>query len=128
MSPALQRTTCSTPINRRRHLRFPITAHAEYLLQGRRCAAVTRDVGSGGILIESTDVLPVGELVELCMDWPRRLDGRCPLRLVVAGEVLRSTSRGTAIRILRYEYRLAPKAPPDLQKLDQEAGKLARSS
>jgi hypothetical protein len=37
------------------------------------------------------------------------LDGRCPLRLVIQGRVLRSSERGSAVRILQYEYKLRPK-------------------
>jgi hypothetical protein len=52
----------------------------------------------------------------LRVNWPARLDGRCPLRLVVAGKVLRTAARGTVISVARYEYRLAPKAPMGLEQ------------
>ena len=38
------------------------------------------------------------------------LDGRCPLRLVIQGQALRSSERGSAVSILRYEYMLRHKA------------------
>jgi hypothetical protein len=126
MSPALNLTACSTPIDRRRDRRFPIAAYAECLMDGRRTEAATTDISSGGILVQSADILPIGANVELRVDWPSRLDGRCPLRLVVAGKVLRTTARGTVISIARYEYRLDAKArmatssnsvaPKDLEK------------
>jgi hypothetical protein len=123
MSPAPNLTSCSTSVDRRHHPRFPTTASAEYFLHGRRGELVARDMSSGGILVESAEILPPGERIELRMNWPRRLDGQCPLRLIIMGKVLKITSRGTVISIVRYEYRLAPKAPSDLPELDEEAGK-----
>jgi hypothetical protein len=76
----------------------------------------TTDISSAGILVQSADILPKGARVEVRVDWPARLDGRCPLRLVVDGKVLRTTTRGTVISVARYEYRLAPKSPKDLGK------------
>jgi len=58
----------------------------------------------------------MGARVELRMDWPSRLDGRCPVRLIAAGKVLRTTARGIVISVARYEYGLAPKEPMDLAK------------
>jgi len=57
--------------------------------------------------VQSAEILPIGERIELRMSWPPRLDGRCPLRLVIMGKVLKTTSRRTVIRIVPYEYRLA---------------------
>jgi hypothetical protein len=116
MSPALNLTTCSTSVDRRLHRRYPIATNTECLLDGRRTDAVTTDISSGGILVRSADSLPIGARVELRMDWPARLDGWCPLRLVIAGKVLRTTTRGTVISVVRYEYRLAPKAPMGLEQ------------
>jgi hypothetical protein len=109
MSPALQLTTCTTRADRRRHRRYAIAANTECLLDGRRTEAVTTDISSAGILVQSADILPTGARVELRVDWPARLDGRCPLRLVIAGKVLRTAARGTVISVARYEYRLAPR-------------------
>jgi len=106
----------SIPVDRRRHRRFPITAYGECLLHGRRAEVVTTDISSAGILVQSADTLPIDATVELRMDWPALLDGRYPLRLVVAGKVLRTTTRGTVIRVARYEYRLAPKMPVDFAR------------
>jgi hypothetical protein len=116
MSPALDLTTRNTRVELRRHRRFPITANAECLLDGRRSEVVTTDISSAGILVQSADILPTSARVELRIDWPSRLDGRCPLRLVVVGKVFRTTARGTVISIALYEYRLAPTAPMDLEK------------
>ena len=61
------------------------------------------------------------------MGWPARVNGRCPLTVVIMGKVRRTTSRGTVISVMRYEYRFAPGAPPDWQKNDDETGKTVGS-
>ena len=68
------------------------------------------NIGSGGVFLKAQNPLPVGQQVELFLDWPAMLDGRRPLRLVIKGRALRSSARGTAVRLLRYEYQLSPKA------------------
>ena len=116
MSPAPNLPTRRVIPDRRQHQRFPIAVHAEYILQGRRGEVVTINISSSAILIQSTETLPAGRRVELKVDWPARLDGRCPLRLVITGKVVGRTSRGTVISVLRHEYRLAAKASLDLAK------------
>jgi len=76
-------------------------------LQGRRGEVVTSDISGSGLLVQSTEILPVGERIELRMDWPTPLNGRYPLQLVVDGEVLAITTRGTVIGVTQYEYRAA---------------------
>jgi len=71
--------------------------------------AVTCDIGSGGVCIDTPDSLPVGKRVRLSLDWPAALDGRHALRLIIIGKILRISERGTAVSILRHEYRLRPK-------------------
>jgi hypothetical protein len=93
-----------------------MVGYAECLLDGRRTEVVTTDISTAGILVQSPDILPIGACVELRVDWPSQLDGRLPLRLVLAGKVLGKAARGTVISVARYEYRLAPKAPVNLGK------------
>jgi c-di-GMP-binding flagellar brake protein YcgR len=65
----------------------------------------TVNVSSGGLLIRTDRPLARGVEVEVAMNWPVLLNGRCPLKLVVFGCVLRSNNRGAAIAIERYEFR-----------------------
>lgn len=90
----------------RRQLRFAVSLPVEYVWNGRRGTARTRNMGSGGVFIEGSEILAPGAKVDLSIDWPAVLDGRCLLRLAVRGKVLRSSTSGTAIRILKYEYRV----------------------
>jgi hypothetical protein len=80
------------------------------MLQDRRGVAVMSNMGSGGVFLKARDPLPVGEQVDLLLDWPAMLDGRRPLRLAIKGRILRSSACGSAVRILHYEYRLRSKA------------------
>jgi hypothetical protein len=65
----------------------------------------TLDMSSSGILFTSDGSLQPGRTIELSVNWPARLDGRCALKLVAVGRVVRSGNRCTAIRIDRYEFR-----------------------
>jgi PilZ domain len=93
-------------IQRRLHQRFPITAQAEYIVDGNRAQATTRDISSGGVFLNTYIILHVGKPIQVLIDWPVLLDDRCPLRLVVCGKVLRSDWAGTAVGIMRYEFRV----------------------
>ena len=93
-------------VERREHVRFPISMPAEYVLGCVRGSAVTCDLSSGGIFVKADRLLPIGKRVDLYIDWPAVLDDRAALRLVVKGLVLRSGWRGSAIRIAHYEFRV----------------------
>ena len=108
MSPAPSRKFA--PYERRQHQRFPITAQAQYILAGVRAKATTLDISSGGVYLKTEKILPVGKQIQVLIDWPALLDQRCPLRLVIIGKVLRSDAAGTAIGIIRYDFRLRPKS------------------
>lgn len=98
------------PYERRQHQRFPITAQSQYILGGTRGPATTTDISSGGVFLKTETTLPVGKQIEVLIDWPALLDQRCPLRLVISGKVLRSSDAGTAVGIIRYDFRIRPKS------------------
>ena len=108
MSPAPSRKFA--PYERRQHQRFPITAHSQYILAGNRAQATTLDISSGGVFLKTEKILPVGKQIQVLIDWPALLDERCPLRLVITGKVLRSDQAGTAVGIIRYDFRIRPKS------------------
>jgi hypothetical protein len=62
-------------------------------------------MGSGGILFTTEDRLPLGQTLEVFVNWPARLDGTCPLQFVVTGRVVRSEDGQAVVRIDRYEFR-----------------------
>jgi hypothetical protein len=65
----------------------------------------THDFSRGGIRFRTETPPPVGVEVELCIDWPFRLQNIIPLQLFVYGIVLRDDSTGTVVRISRYAFR-----------------------
>ena len=97
---------------RRTNRRFPLSLKLRYLLPNLPSGdGEVLDISSGGIRFQSTGVLPVGEAADLILMWPYLLNGDCPLQLMVQGRVLRSGPQGTALKISRYEFRTAPRAP-----------------
>ena len=98
------------PYERRQHQRFPITAPSQYILAGNRGQAITTDISSGGVFLKTDASLPVGKQIEVMIEWPALLDQRCPLRLVIFGKILRSNQAGTAVGIIRYDFRIRPKS------------------
>jgi hypothetical protein len=95
---------------RRNSGRFPMREDLTYrIIQNRVTISsgvgTTVNMGSGGILFLTQDHLPPGRMVELAVNWPARLDGTCPLKMVARGRVVRSESGRTAVRIERYEFR-----------------------
>lgn len=109
MSPAPSLRFEKAPYERRRHQRFPINAQSQYILTGIRGQAVTADISSGGVFLKTNEILPVGKQIQVFVDWPALLDQRCPLRLVIVGKTLRSDATGTAIGIIRYDFRIRPR-------------------
>lgn len=97
------------PYERRRHQRFPITVPAQFIVAANRGQAMTADISSGGVRLQTELTLPVGRQIQVSIDWPALLDQRCPLRLVIAGRILRSGAEGTAIGIIRYDFRIRSK-------------------
>lgn len=114
MSPApalsMVRLAKSDRPERRRHRRYGITLEVEYKLSrsrvGRSGAGTTVDVSSRGVLFQTNDSLNTGSPVELLLNWPFQLGGICPLKLVMHGRVVRSDSRGVAVRIRDHEFRV----------------------
>jgi hypothetical protein len=95
---------------RRESSRFPLQENVQYRLVNSRDqngvgSGRTLDMSSSGISFTTEAPLPPGCLLELAVDWPARLDGTCPLRLVAVGRVVRASRASAAVRIVRYEFR-----------------------
>lgn len=96
--------------DRRRNKRFPIMQEVRYRLLGGRGAAQwstgrTLDISSNGVLFAAETPLPQGRRVELAVSWPAQLDGKCPMKLVARGKVVRCRGNDVAIEIEKYEFR-----------------------
>jgi hypothetical protein len=63
------------------------------------------NMSSGGVLVASNDQPPVGELVEMRIEWPSLLDGIVPLQLIAMGRILRRGPARFAAAFQRHEFR-----------------------
>lgn len=66
---------------------------------------MTINISSAGVLFGTTHPPRTGTRLELAIDWPAQLDGRCPLNLIVKGRVARSEQGRAAIEVLQHEFR-----------------------
>jgi hypothetical protein len=90
--------------------RFPVREDVKYRLiqskdQDVSGTGTTLNIGSGGILFTTEELLPVGRTIELSVNWPARLDGTCALKFVAVGRVIRAEPDRAAVRIERYQFK-----------------------
>ena len=90
--------------------RFPIENQLRYKLMEAGSIAQAGDgrtvnMSSGGILFAAGAQLPIGQRVELSVDWPAQLNDHCGLKLVALGKIVRATPEAAAIRIEKYDFR-----------------------
>jgi hypothetical protein len=57
------------------------------------------------VLFSTEATLTVGELIELTVSWPARLNQVTPLKLVTLGSVVRSDGKQAAIAIEKYKFK-----------------------
>ena len=96
--------------DRRASVRFPLSLKVRYSVAGRRGPVETGsgrtiDMSSSGLGFTADRPLPIGQKLDLSIDWPARLDGDVQIQLVASGVVVRSSGAVTALRIQRYELR-----------------------
>ena len=90
--------------------RFPVRQGIQYRAidsSGGNSAGggLTLDMSGSGIRFSVQKRIPPGSILEVAVDWPVRLDGTCPLKMVLVGRVVRSEADFAALAILRYEFR-----------------------
>jgi hypothetical protein len=95
---------------RRSARRYPIEIAVVYRLvfKGKilqRGFGLTRNVSSGGLLMESSTTLSLGTEVEVFLAWPARLGGEVNLNLWIQGRAVRAGENCTAIMIQRSDFR-----------------------
>ena len=98
--------------DRRSDRRYPILLNLRWKLIHRKRVldtgvGSTRDLSSGGILVDTDRPLPKGFDVELAISWPVLLHNVAPMQLVVQGRIVRSESGRIAIRMIQHEFRTA---------------------
>ena len=95
---------------RRTKRRFRLAQEVRYkMLFGQRIAetgaGMTANISSSGVWISTASPLTAGMPIEISMNWPVLLNDVCPMKLMVYGCVVRSTEKGAAVAIERYEFR-----------------------
>ena len=71
----------------------------------------TVNVSSSGMRFTTEHALSVGTPVEVTAEWPALIDGKCLMKLVIKGWVVRSDSNSAAVKIEHFEFRTRkPKA------------------
>ena len=95
--------------DRRLQRRYPIELELEYkIIKDDRVVSrgvgKTENISSGGVLFQPTERVPVGPHVELAVRWPAVLGNVQFLELCISGKMVRSDSRGVAMRMSRYHF------------------------
>ena len=115
------------PEERRNKQRFEIRREMRYTLRedGKVIGwgtGSTLDIGSKGAAFTTPEQLKPGTAIEISVSWPALLDGRCALRLVASGQVLRSAPGMAACSISTFEFRTQGQAAaiPRVAPLDRK--------
>ncbi len=102
---------------RRNNARFPIPLAVSYqtlehpILSGQGTSE-TLNISSKGLLFTSNEQFQAGQLVQVSLDWPARLENQIPLKLVAEGRIVRNANGQTAMTIDKYEFRTRRVARP----------------
>lgn len=96
--------------NRRTNVRFPVRLAVNYqalespFFSGT-AVSETVNISSKGLLFATSHPLQAGQLLQVSVDWPVRLENEVPLKLVAEGRVIRVVDGQAAVRIDKYEFR-----------------------
>jgi hypothetical protein len=96
----------------RKDHRFPISVTLSYrLLSDGNVAEAEEgrslDISRSGISFTTAAPIRAGRRVELSLWWPALLNGSTGLKLMIYGNVVRSTLLTAVVRIEQYEFRTA---------------------
>jgi hypothetical protein len=96
--------------DRRTNARFPCRLAVSYQsLEHPFLAGVatseTLNISSKGLLFPTEEALQPGQLLQVSVDWPARLENQVPLKLVAEGRIVRNLNGLAAMRIDKYEFR-----------------------
>ncbi len=96
--------------DRRTNARFPcrlaVTYQAlEHPFLSGVATSETLNISSKGLLFATAEPLQAGQLLQVSVDWPARLEDQVPLKLVAEGRIVRIVNGLAAMRIDKYEFR-----------------------
>ena len=96
--------------DRRTSDRYPIEREVRYKVLSKKDGeeagtGTTINMSSSGVLFTTEHLLIPGKRLELAISWPAQLNGKCALKLVAKGRVVRYEEGRAAIQIQQYEFR-----------------------
>jgi PilZ domain len=100
----------SSDRDRRTNDRFPLENALRYrFMEAKNPASAgtgqTLNMSSTGMLLKVESPLPVGQKIEVSVDWPAQLNDHCGLKFVALGRVIRSSTEQAAVSIDKYDFR-----------------------
>jgi DNA-binding NarL/FixJ family response regulator len=110
-----------TGADRRTNARFPCRLAVSYqalehpFLSGV-ATSETLNISSKGLLFATDEPLQAGQLLQVSVDWPARLENQVPLKLVAEGRIVRNVNGQAAMRIDKYEFRTRRMKPEATNK------------
>jgi CheY-like chemotaxis protein len=96
--------------DRRNNARFPCRLAVSYqalehpFFSGE-AVSETLNISSTGVLFTTSEPFQPGQLLQVSVDWPARLENSVPLKLVAEGRIVRNVNGQAAMRIDKYEFR-----------------------
>jgi hypothetical protein len=98
------------PSERRKTIRYAVKKTMDYCVTSGRSGlrwerGWTLDMSAGGLFVQIPDSLPIGATLTAKMDWSGLYHGVQSVRLFLTCSVVRVESRGTALRIVKHEFR-----------------------
>ena len=129
--PSTRARAIELPLPVGSHRSYPVQLDLRYkFIRGgqlvERGNGRTRQFSSSEVVFTADHPLPIGA-VELALDWPFRLDGTCPLQVVVFGHVLPGSDQAVTVRIERHEFRTR-RMPPKSQSADRAESHISNLS
>ncbi len=100
----------SSGADRRTNARFPCRLAVSYqalehpFFSGT-ATSETLNISSKGLLFSTDEALQPGQLLQVSVDWPARLENQVPLKLVAEGRIVRNVDGLAAMSIDKYEFR-----------------------
>ncbi|HSM79270.1 MAG TPA: PilZ domain-containing protein [Bryobacteraceae bacterium] len=95
-------------LERRTSMRFPLKQEMRHRgLNDGNSSGVgeTLNMSRHGVLFTTSEELRRGDHIEVCINWPARLNRSIGLQLVARGRVVRTEPGRAAMTILQHEFR-----------------------
>src|SRR3954469_13857337 len=102
----------AVPQERKPALRFPIECNVHYRVcsSGRKVSShsghgKTLEMSNRALLFTADTPLPLGKQIEVSVDWPVKLDGKCRLKLVISGRIVNADGTKAVVALKTHEFR-----------------------